>query len=92
MQQFRISSAAKALTAQHGEQYTIDFLVQQLAAAAAAMSKTKQATFRLQFEHSVGEVATVKVRNLMNPTKEIDLPWNLVGTVCDPSTERYWSM
>jgi hypothetical protein len=92
MQQSRISNAATAMSAQHGTQYTVDFLTQQLAAALAAMPKTKQQQFEKTFEHLVGEVVTVKVRNLMNPTKEIDLPWNLVGTVCDPSTERYWSM
>ena len=33
----------------------------------------------------------VTVRNLMTG-KEMEIPKTSVGTVCDPSTERYWSM
>jgi hypothetical protein len=87
----RISSAAKALLQNHGSQYTAGFLESQLAFALQFMPKTKQKEFIAQFERTVGSVVTVQVKSLGNGNM-VSLPWDQVGTVCDPSTERYWSM
>jgi hypothetical protein len=90
---YRINSAADAMINQEGYGYTAGFLVSQLVEALQYMPKTKQKLFMEQLERTVGSKVTVKVRNILNPDAgEIDLPWNLVGTCCDPSTERYHCM
>jgi len=91
MSKQRISSAVKALLDSKGGEYTAGFLDAQLGIALEHMSKAKQKEFMAQFERTVGSVVTVQVKSLGNGAM-VNLPWDMVNTVCDPSTERYWSM
>jgi len=87
----RIGQVSSALLSHKGAEYTAGFLSSQLAAALQSMPKTKQKMFVAQLERAVGQVVTVQVKSLGSGNM-VDLPWDQVGTVCDPSTERYWSM
>jgi len=91
MSKQRISSGVKALLNSKGGDFTAGFMDAQLSIALEYMPKTKQKAFIEQFERTVGSVVTVQVKSLGNGAM-VNLPWHQVGTVCDPSTERYWCM
>jgi putative transposon-encoded protein len=91
MSKQRISSGVKALLNDKGGEFTAGFMDAQLGIALSYMPKTKQKEFIAQFESTVGSVVTVQVKSLGNGAM-VNLPWHMVGSVCDPSTERYWSM
>ena len=91
MSKQRISSGVKALLNDKGGEFTAGFMDAQLGIALSYMPKNKQKEFMAQFESTVGNVVTVKVKNCMSG-KEVEIRWDQVGGPCDPSTERYHTM
>lgn len=88
--QDRIKRATTALVKHKGYDFAAGFLATQLELASLKMSKAKQIEFLANLESAVGMAVTVKVKNCLTG-EEVEIPWNNLGTVLDPSTEHFHS-
>ena len=70
--------------------YAAGYLGSMLVEALEHMPKRKREQFLSRIRNEFESRFTAKVKSLMSG-KEVEIPLRDVGTVCDPSQERYWT-